>query len=42
MRLTVLPSYTKNTKVCKIFYKDKKKLNKNLISQNKKELKNIE
>ena len=34
--------FTISTKVCEIFYKDKKKLNKSLISQIKKELKLIE
>ena len=38
----VPPGFTISTKVCEIFYKDKKKLNKNLISQIKKELKLIE
>jgi len=42
MGLPVPPGFTISTKVCDIFYKDKKKLNKNLISQIKKELKNIE
>ena len=42
MGLPVPPGFTISTKVCEIFYKDKKKLNKNLISQIKKELKNIE
>ncbi len=40
--LPVPPGFTISTKVCEIFYKDKKKLNKNLISQIKKELKLIE
>ena len=39
MGLPVPPGFTISTKVCEIFYKDKKKLNKNLISQIKKELK---
>ncbi len=42
MGLPVPPGFTISTKVCEIFYKDKKKLNNNLISQIKKELKNIE
>ena len=42
MGLPVPPGFTISTKVCEIFYKDKKKLNKNLISQSKKELKLIE
>ena len=42
MGLPVPPGFTISTKVCEIFYKDKKKLNKKLISQIKKELKNIE
>ena len=42
MGLPVPPGFTISTKVCEIFYKDNKKLNKNLISQIKKELKNIE
>ncbi len=42
MGLPVPPGFTISTKVCEIFYKDKKKLNKNLISQIKKELKFIE
>ncbi len=42
MGLPVPPGFTISTKVCEIFYKDKKKLNKNLISQIKKELKYIE
>ena len=36
MGLPVPPGFTISTKVCEIFYKDKKKLNKNLISQIKK------
>ena len=32
MGLPVPPGFTISTKVCEIFYKDKKKLNKNLIS----------
>ncbi|WP_440653704.1 pyruvate, phosphate dikinase [Candidatus Pelagibacter sp. HIMB1506] len=42
MGLPVPPGFTISTKVCEIFYKDKKKLNKNLISQIKKELQIIE
>ncbi len=42
MGLPVPPGFTISTKVCEIFYKDKEKLNKNLISQIKKELKLIE
>ncbi len=42
MGLPVPSGFTISTKVCKIFYEDKKKLNKNLISQIKKELKLIE
>ncbi len=42
MGLPVPPGFTISTKVCEIFYKDKKKLNKNLIYQIKKELKLIE
>ncbi len=42
MGLPVPPGFTISTKVCEIFYKNKKKLNKNLIFQIKKELKLIE
>ncbi len=42
MGLPVPPGFTISTKVCEIFYKDKKKLNKSIISQIKKELKLIE
>ncbi len=42
MGLPVPPGFTISTKVCEIFYKNKKKLNKTLISQIKKELKIIE
>ncbi|WP_440924920.1 pyruvate, phosphate dikinase [Candidatus Pelagibacter sp.] len=42
MGLPVPPGFTISTKVCEIFYKDKKKLNKNLISQIKRELNLIE
>ena len=37
--LPVPPGFTISTKVCEIFYKDKKKLNSKLINQVKKELK---
>ncbi len=36
MGLPVPPGFTISTKVCEIFYKDKKRLNKSLISQIKK------
>ncbi len=42
MGLPVPPGFTISTKVCEIFFKDKKKLNSKLISQIKKELKVIE
>ena len=42
MGLPVPPGFTISTKVCEIFYQDKKRLNKSLISQIKKELKLIE
>ena len=42
MGLPVPPGFTISTKVCEIFYKDKKKLNSKLISQIKKELKIVE
>ena len=42
MGLPVPPGFTISTKVCEIFYKDKKKLNIKLINQIKKELKAIE
>ena len=42
MGLPVPPGFTISTKVCELFYKDKKKLNKNLINQIKTELKIIE
>ena len=42
MGLPVPPGFTISTKVCEIFYKDKKRLNKNLVAQIKKELKIIE
>ena len=42
MGLPVPPGFTISTKVCELFYKDKKKLNKNLVTQIKKELKIID
>mgnify|MGYP003319376963 FL=1 len=42
MGLPVPPGFTISTKVCELFYEDKKKLNKNLVTQIKKELKIIE
>ena len=42
MGLPVPPGFTISTKVCELFYKDKKKLNKDLVNQIKKELKVIE
>ncbi len=42
MGLPVPPGFTISTKVCEIFYKNKKKLNLKLINQIKKELKIIE
>ena len=42
MGLPVPPGFTISTKVCELFYIDKKKLNKNVITQIKKELKKIE
>ena len=42
MGLPVPPGFTISTKVCEIFYKNKKKLNSKLINQIKKELKVIE
>ncbi len=42
MGLPVPPGFTISTKVCELFYKDKKKLNKNLVNQIKTELKIIE
>ena len=42
MGLPVPPGFTISTKVCELFYKDKKRLNKNLVNQIKKELKVIE
>ncbi|MFL2903237.1 MAG: pyruvate, phosphate dikinase [Candidatus Pelagibacter sp.] len=42
MGLPVPPGFTISTNVCELFYKNKKKLNKNLVNQIKKELKVIE
>ena len=42
MGLPVPPGFTISTKVCEIFYQDKKKLNTKIISQIKKEIKVIE
>jgi len=42
MGLPVPPGFTISTKVCELFYINKKKLNKNLVAQIKKELKIIE
>ena len=42
MGLPVPPGFIISTKVCELFYKDKKKLNKNLVNQIKKELNVIE
>ena len=42
MGLPVPPGFTISTKVCELFYIDKKKLNKNLVAQIKKEIKVIE
>jgi len=42
MGLPVPPGFTISTKVCELFYIDKKRLNKNLVNQIKKELKVIE
>ena len=42
MGLPVPPGFTISTRVCEIFYKNKKKLNLKLISMIKKELKVIE
>ena len=41
MGLPVPPGLTISTKACEVFYKNKKKLNKNLINLIKKELKVI-
>ena len=40
--LPVPPGFTISTKVCELFYKDKKKLNSQIVSTIKKELKTIE
>ena len=42
MGLPVPPGFTISTKVCEVFYKDKKKLNSKLIRQIKQELKIVE
>ncbi len=42
MGLPVPPGFTISTKVCDLFYKDKKKLNKSIITLIKKELKAVE
>ncbi|MDC3174170.1 pyruvate, phosphate dikinase [Candidatus Pelagibacter sp.] len=42
MGLPVPPGFTISTKVCDLFYKDKKKLNKSIITSIKKELKTVE
>jgi len=42
MDLPVPPGFTISTKICELFYKDKKRLNKSLVIQIKKELKIIE
>ena len=42
MGLPVPPGFTISTKVCEIFYKDKKKLNSKLTNQIKKEIITIE
>ena len=42
MGLPVPPGFTISTKVCEVFYKDRKKLNSKLINQIKKELKIVE
>ncbi len=42
MGLPVPPGFIISTKVCEVFFKDKKKLNSKLINQIKKELKLIE
>ncbi|RPG95877.1 MAG: pyruvate, phosphate dikinase [Candidatus Pelagibacter sp. TMED239] len=42
MGLPVPPGFTISTKACEVFYKNKKKLNKNLVNLIKKELKVIE
>ena len=42
MGLPVPPGFTISTKVCDLFYKDKKKLNSSIIKSIKKELKSVE
>ena len=42
MGLPVPPGFTISTKVCHLFYKDKKKLNLKIVNDIKKELKIIE
>ena len=42
MGLPVPPGFTISTKVCDVFYKDKKRLNKSIITSIKKELKVVE
>ena len=42
MGLPVPPGFTISTKVCDLFYKDKKKLNKSIITSINKELKAVE
>jgi len=42
MGLPVPPGFTISTKVCDLFYKNKKKLNSKIINEVKKELKLIE
>jgi pyruvate,orthophosphate dikinase len=42
MGLPVPPGFTISTEVCKLFYKDKKRLGKKIIEQIKKELKVVE
>ncbi len=42
MGLPVPPGFTISTKVCDLFYKDKKKLNKSIITSIKKELNTVE
>ena len=42
MGLPVPPGFTITTKVCELFYKNKKKLNSKIINQIKSELKAIE
>ena len=42
LRLPVPPGFTISTKVCELYYKNNKKLNKKIINEIKKELKTIE